>query len=332
MCGLFGFSDPYKSLKPRQARQLVHALAVSSMVRGTDATGIAYNSHGRLHIYKRAEKASNTLLFPAADSHVVMGHVRMTTQGNAKLNYNNHPFPGNLDGHPEKSSPDFALAHNGVLTNDLLLKHCLHLPKTRVETDSYVAVQILQAAGTLDLSTLANLAEQLEGSFTLTILDHRDTLYFVRGNNPLCLVEFPHLGLFVYASTAEILQDAICRCSFLNTRSYARVWLEEGEILQLSSDGQMQTQFFDTTRLYGSWYGCWGWQTNKPSRRDISHASDLLDTACNLGYDEEDLLLLQACGYCCEEIEEMLQDPELFRAALQNAYGEYVMYRGDFAQ
>ena len=53
MCGLFGFSDPSRSLTPRQARQLLRALSVSSMVRGTDATGIAYNSHDRLHIYKR---------------------------------------------------------------------------------------------------------------------------------------------------------------------------------------------------------------------------------------------------------------------------------------
>lgn len=120
MCGLFGFSDPSRSLTPRQARQLLRVLSVSSMVRGTDATGIAYNSHDRLHIYKRPDAANKTLLLPSASSHVVMGHVRMTTQGNAQSNYNNHPFPGNLDGHLPGSGPDFALAHNGILNNDLL--------------------------------------------------------------------------------------------------------------------------------------------------------------------------------------------------------------------
>ena len=84
MCGLFGFSDPSRSLTPRQARQLLRALSVSSMVRGTDATGIAYNSHDRLHIYKRPDAANKTLLLPSASSHVVMGHVRMTTQGSAQ--------------------------------------------------------------------------------------------------------------------------------------------------------------------------------------------------------------------------------------------------------
>lgn len=330
MCGLYGFSDPYGSLGPQQVRQLVRALAVSSMVRGTDATGIAYNSKQRLHIYKRAEKASDTFLFPPVGTRAVMGHVRMTTQGSAKFNYNNHPFPGNLDGHRQGDGPDFALAHNGVLTNDLTLRRQLRLPKTRIETDSYVAVQMLETAGTLDMKTLVKLAEQLEGTFALTILDRHNTLYFVRGNNPLCLVEFPHLGLFVYASTSEILQTAIARCPFLSTHLYSRVWLEEGEILRLGSDGQMETGYFNTTRLYESLYGLWGWQANKPCYGSSHDASDLLDTACNLGYEEEDVAILLACGYCNDEIEELLQDPELFRAALQESYYEYAMYRGDY--
>ncbi len=40
----------------------------------------------------------------------------MTTQGNAKPNYNNHPFRGVAEQLP------FALAHNGILRNDELLK------------------------------------------------------------------------------------------------------------------------------------------------------------------------------------------------------------------
>lgn len=43
------------------------------MVCGTDATAIAYNSHDRLHIYKRPEAANKTLLFPSASAHVVIG-------------------------------------------------------------------------------------------------------------------------------------------------------------------------------------------------------------------------------------------------------------------
>ena len=329
MCGLFGYSDPARSLSTAQARQLLRALAVNSMVRGTDATGIAYTGNRRLHIYKRADKASDTPLFPAAGARAVMGHVRMTTQGNACFNYNNHPFPGDLDAHREGGGPDFALAHNGVLTNDVTLRRRLHLPATRIETDSYVAVQMLQAAGTLDLDVLAELAEQLEGTFTLTVLNRQDDLYFVRGNNPLCLVEFPCLGLFVYASTTDILEKAVLACPFLRTLAYAPVWLEEGEILRLGADGQILTRYFDTARLREPLFGLWGWQTNRRRRTDTNDTA-LLDTACNLGYEEEDVLTLLACGFCGDEIEEMLQDPELFRAALQEATYEYAVYGGDW--
>ena len=61
---------------------------------------------------------------------VVMGHTRMTTQGNAQFNQNNHPFLGKVDGN------SFALAHNGVLWNDKELQIEETLPLTSVETDS----------------------------------------------------------------------------------------------------------------------------------------------------------------------------------------------------
>lgn len=327
MCGLFGFSDPSRCLSPEQARLLTRALAESSMVRGTDATGIAYNARHWLHIFKRAEPASCVPLFPPAGVHAIMGHVRLTTQGNARSNHNNHPFPGMLDGHRETKGPDFALAHNGVLQNDRDLRLRLHLPETTIETDSYVAVQMLEALGTLDLPTLQEVAEQLEGTFTLTLLDRRDTLYFVRGNNPLYLVEFPHLGLFVYASTAEILRDAVSRLDFLRTRLYSPIWLEEGEILSLSADGRMEMQPFRVSPLqYG--FSMWDWSYWSASPFKGKMQADLLNTALNMGYEEEDVEILMACGYCDDEIEELLQDPELFRAALRESYYEYAFHGG----
>ena len=58
----------------------------------------------------------------------VMGHTRMTTQGNAQFNQNNHPFLGHADG------SSFALAHNGVLWNDKDLRMDENLPQTSVES------------------------------------------------------------------------------------------------------------------------------------------------------------------------------------------------------
>lgn len=38
----------------------------------------------------------------------------------------------------------FALAHNGIIYDDMELKKEYRLPQSKVETDSYVAVQLLE--------------------------------------------------------------------------------------------------------------------------------------------------------------------------------------------
>ena len=51
MCCLFGLIDYGHSLTVKQKERLISALAVSAEDRGTDATGIAYNSRNRLQVY-----------------------------------------------------------------------------------------------------------------------------------------------------------------------------------------------------------------------------------------------------------------------------------------
>ena len=148
MCCLFGFIDYAGALSVTQKSRLIRELSIAAEVRGTDATGIAYNTSRGLQIYKRPLAAHRLHLRIPAEAHVVMGHTRMTTQGSAKKNYNNHPFSGCVKG------KRFALAHNGVLWNDRGLRHTKHLPKTKIQTDSYVAVQLLEQQKALDFDSL----------------------------------------------------------------------------------------------------------------------------------------------------------------------------------
>lgn len=195
MCCLFGLIDYRHSLTAKQKNRITSALAVAAEARGTDATGIAYNSGGKLIIYKQALPAHCMRFHIPEDAAVVMGHTRMTTQGSAKRNRNNHPFLGHTD------SGDFAFAHNGVLYNDALLRRSLHLPRTRIQTDSYVGVQLIERKKTLNFDSLRYMAEQVEGSFSFTALDNKNGLWFVKGDSPLCIYHFPRLGIYVYAST-----------------------------------------------------------------------------------------------------------------------------------
>ena len=199
MCALFGWLD-YKGIVPYKIlKKLTQTLANSAEERGTDAAGISYIRDGRVTIYKRP-KPAHKLRFNVPDgTKTVMGHTRMATQGDKSQNYNNHPFSGTA------GDTSFAFAHNGVLWNDRELRHDKKLPDTHIKTDSYIAVQLLESQDKLDFDSLRYMAETVEGNFTFTILDQNNSLYIIKGSNPMCLLHFESLGLYIYAST-ELLQ------------------------------------------------------------------------------------------------------------------------------
>ena len=61
-----------------------------------------------------------------------------------------------------------------MLWNDRGLRHTKHLPKTKIQTDSYVAV-LTGTAKALDFDSLAKMAEQVEGSF-IAVLDEQNAV------------------------------------------------------------------------------------------------------------------------------------------------------------
>lgn len=201
MCSLFGLIDFKGVLNTHMKNKILNTLARECQVRGTDATGIAYNFNDRLRIYKRPIPARKMKIHIPNGVNTIMGHTRMTTQGNAQFNQNNHPFLGHV------ASGAFALAHNGVLWNDKELRITENLPLTSVETDSYVAVQLLEKNKALDFDSLQAMAEKVEGSFVFTVLDKDNSILFVVGNNPLCIVFYD--GFLIYTSTQEILCKTI---------------------------------------------------------------------------------------------------------------------------
>ena len=146
MCCLFGLYDYGGTLSAKQKNRMIAALTAASEVRGIDATGIAYCMNGHLSVYKRPLPAHWMRFRIPEQAAAVMGHTRMTTQGSEYRNYNNHPFSG-------KAGQPFALAHNGVLTNDGLLRRQEKLPVSKIETDSFIIVQLLEQAGSIGFQT-----------------------------------------------------------------------------------------------------------------------------------------------------------------------------------
>jgi glucosamine 6-phosphate synthetase-like amidotransferase/phosphosugar isomerase protein len=180
----------------------VKALTVAAECRGTDATGISYVSNGEIVTYKKPKPARKLKFYFPVNTEAVIAHNRMTTQGSELKNYNNHPFHGMAD-------KTFALTHNGVIYNDTELRTQHHLPDPVIETDSYIAVQLLEEQGKITFESVKTMAEELLGSYTFSILDADNNLWLVKGSNPLHLIHFPDLQLYVYASTQEIMNKAL---------------------------------------------------------------------------------------------------------------------------
>lgn len=319
MCGLFGFSDTKQVLTQKQLRRLTAALASASEERGTDAAGIAYLQNKTLRIYKRPKAAHMIPWMLPVHTAAVMGHTRMTTQGNPQFNPNNHPFAGVC------GKSRFALAHNGVLQNEEELKSKYHLPPSAIQTDSYAAVQLLEKAKRLHAQSIGEMAALLKGTFSLTVLDDENRLYLVKGNNPLYVCRFEN-GVVCYTSTASIFKNAMKKVSFLPKASRT-IGLSEGDILCICPDGQLQISRFDTSNIDRplSW---WRELYTVPSvskphmlRESATPLDLLLETACNMGFPEEDVLFLLEEGYCEEEIEAMLCSPgDFYRALLEAQY------------
>lgn len=313
MCALFGWLDykgiiPYKTLK-----KLTQALANTAEERGTDASGIAYVNNGKVTIYKRP-KSAHKIHFNAPDGvKAVMGHTRMTTQGNEKHNFNNHPFPGHAD-------RDFAFAHNGVLYNDKMLRKEKNLPDTHIETDSYVAVQLIEQNVILDFDCLKSMAETVSGSFCFTVLDEYNSLYIVKDSNPMCLLHFADLGLYVYASTESIMKKALGKTGF-HKFSCEIIQVTEGDILRIDANGNIIRSRFEVKDNFkdNSWIR---WYNDFEDELYNEHEQMLLEICSYYGIDEDDVSLLLDYGYTADEIEDMLCDHSLIHKTVNAITGE----------
>lgn len=302
MCCLFGFIDYSGALSVTQKSRLIRELSIAAEARGTDATGVAYNTSRGLQIYKRPIAARRLQLRIPVEARAVMGHTRMTTQGSAKKNYNNHPFFG----HAKRKS--FALAHNGVLWNDRELRHTKHLPKTKIQTDSYVAVQLLEQQKSLDFDSLRYMAEQVEGSFSFTVLDEQDALWIVKGDSPLSIAYFPECGVYVYASTVEILNKALTRYGKqLGCRK--TVEAEMGDLLKIDRRGHITRATFDASKLCRPSWDYWGASLYaEPPKTEDEHIRLLKSVARAFGFTGEMIDRLLDQGFTTMEIEELLYD------------------------
>jgi glucosamine 6-phosphate synthetase-like amidotransferase/phosphosugar isomerase protein len=291
-------------------RKLTQALANAAEERGTDATGISYVHDGEIVIFKRPRAAHKLHLNPPEGTRVVLGHTRMTTQGSEKNNQNNHPFFG------KTGDISWSLAHNGCLYNDASLRKEKKLPVTSIETDSYIAVQLIESQYKLDFDSLRYMAESVHGSFAFSLLDENNSLYFVKGSNPLCLLHFKSLGLYVYASTESIMKAALRRLGF-NKYASDKIDVIEGDIIKIDKGGNITRSQFQPAPTYTHFSRCKWWYGDCEDYYS-TYEETLVEMAHCFGVEEDDVILLLDFGYSADEVADLLMDTGTFQEAVRD--------------
>lgn len=307
MCGLFGFysygNNTYNLSK------LTNSLACESAIRGTDATGIAFNQNDKLIIHKEPKSAIKMDFKLPKDTVCMMGHTRHSTQGDKKRNYNNHPFMGRCQNN------HFALAHNGVLINEEEVKSKFNLPKTQIETDSYIAVQLLQKENKLNVKNIKNMAENVDGSFAFSILDDKNILWLVKGDSPLSIILFPGSKIYVYASTDSILYKALADTDLLKELKAGKgeeIKIKSGEILKFQTDGSVirdEFNYIDFSFCKRAYWWDYGFGFNNLKHKENcedEYLKEIKSVASYFGYTEDDIDKLLNEGFTPEDIEEFI--------------------------
>ncbi len=154
------------------------------------------------------------------------------------------------------------------------------------------------------------MAETVEGNFTFTVLDDNNSLYIIKGSNPICLLHFEALGIYIYASTELIMKNALKKVGF-HKFDAEKVDVVEGDILKIDETGTMSRAEFEylSASSYFSWY-------NSADYYPV-HEELLLAYCGCYGVDSADVELLLDYGYSAMEIEDMLVDTNLLHETLR---------------
>ena len=197
MCGIGGYYQTGNTNNaPKWAKPALRKMWDTLQSRGSDASGIAYESPTGIRHYKTDKPAfelsglSMSLAFGMNRTpRWVMFHTRASTHGKPEENRNNHPLMGSR----------IALCHNGVVYNkDSVLSKYNVTAKRGVDTE---AILVALKNGGIDA-----VAKHVEGSMSISWAKGKTMYLWTNGMSPLVIGEL-YNGDYMYSSTDEHLMS-----------------------------------------------------------------------------------------------------------------------------
>ncbi|MCD4652337.1 glutamine--fructose-6-phosphate transaminase (isomerizing) [bacterium] len=182
MCGIVGIISSTR-VSPRLVRSLLNL-----EYRGYDSCGLAIINKQKIDIRKDkgpVHEVSETLRFSEMSGSVGIGHTRWATTGTVTRE-NAHPH--------QSCSGDFALVHNGIISNyrDLRSKLQTNGYTFQSETDTEVLVNLLSfhfaATGDVEIA-IRGMCDDIEGTFAIAVISvhEPDKIFAARKESPLII-------------------------------------------------------------------------------------------------------------------------------------------------
>jgi len=229
-CGVFGIYAPGEDVA-----RLTYFALFALQHRGQESAGIFTGDGEQLHRHVEMGLVSQVFkeeTIASLTGHVAIGHTRYSTTGSTRIE-NAQPV------YMVSNLGEFALAHNGNLTNTLTLRARLladgEKPHSSSDTE-LIALLIARAPGKTYLDKIRAVMPQLEGAYSLVLLTP-DEVIGIRdphGVRPLTIGRL-HNHWMIASET--------CAIETVGGESIRDV--EPGEVIVISSDGPEGMQAFE---------------------------------------------------------------------------------------
>ncbi len=208
MCGILGFCFDERGGTHDEVLGDFLKTMIHSQVRGIDACGAYVVNPDGIAIFKAPGSVADNLdelaEFAASevnkDTVAIIGHTRAATLGDPEINDNNHPI----------YDDPIVGVHNGVIRNHSNLGD--RYGKV-AEVDSAAIMGLLKskAGAKLTVGKMTSSLDELSGPYAIAVADrrHPDSVYLARNYNPVVFTRNPERNYLAFASTSDILCDAL---------------------------------------------------------------------------------------------------------------------------
>ena len=250
MCGIAGY---YCFGDKRPEPESIRKFFLKTSTRGTDATGYMFPDpkEASIRYFKHPIPAATFIKFPIVRDmietklpKVFVLHCRAKTQGDPRVNKNNHPV----------CYKGVCIVHNGIIHNDAQLFQSLKLRReAQVDSEIIAAILSLHLRDGWQIA-IKELAEAVTGSFAVVALATRNLsqLAVFRRSSPLELGIDRTNDILYFASTREILKESLSidyRGFLLPRRDIQYLSLKDDSVCIFDSEG-LHDEFEIPTRTW----------------------------------------------------------------------------------